>query len=889
MNVFHKVTLQSLRQNRTRTIVTIIGVMLSAAMICAVTTSASSLSNYLIEMMRHMNGDWYGTVQNCDEAFYQHICADERISALTRAEQIGYAKVESKNEYKPYLFILAAEEGFSEMLPVHLISGTMPQSSEELILPMHLAENGGVQYKIGDTITLDLGTRTSDDIVLYQNDPCFTYIDGEHTERNDETLQFRYRQTFRITGFYARPEFEPYDAPGYTALTVRDDTASVNPVYDIYFRTDEPKQVYTVMQEHQVLSGGTNTDLLMALGVSRHDGFYIVLYGLCAITIGLIMFGSVALIYNAFSISVAERTKQFGLLSSIGATGKQMRHMVRFEALVISAVGIPLGIIVGISGISVTLRMIGNQFAVLSDFNTPMKIHVSIPAVLIACFVALITVLISAWIPSRRAMKVSAIEAIRMNQDVKIEKRAVRTPRYIYKLFGLPGLLAHRYFKRSRKTYRATILSLFMSITLFISASSFTDYLIESTTGSFSTSNYDIIASFSGEEKMMMSSDELLDLITRETTVKHAAYTSSMVKKCTLDPQYASEQICKDGTTPPEILISLKFVNDAEYCNLLEKYDLDRATFLNPEQPLAITIDNTRIFDPEQGKFVEIQSLKTDSFQIQCPMFRKIEGYTFSRVRYDEQGNYYRTYINNNDTSDILELSYEESVTTVSLTSGKTIAETPFFCDRNQVNLIMLYPESVKCTVIPDTLQKPPVTKFMIQTDNHNACYRALESQFIQSGIAPGNLHDYTKDVEQERSIIAIISVFSYGFIILISLIAVANVFNTTSTNINLRRREFAMLQSIGLTTGGFRRMMHYECILYGAKSLCMGIPISFAVTWLIYRVISAGYDTSFHLPLDAVAIAAVSVFIVVFITMIYSTRKIRTVNPIEALKNENI
>lgn len=134
-----------------------------------------------------------------------------------------------------------------------------------------------------------------------------------------------------------------------------------------------------------------------------------------------------------------------------------------------------------------------------------------------------------------------------------------------------------------------------------------------------------------------------------------------------------------------------------------------------------------------------------------------------------------------------------------------------------------------------------------------------------------------------------IVRVFAYGFIVLISLIAAANVFNTISTNISLRRREFAMLKSVGMDSKGFNRMMNFECVLYGSKALLLGLPVSCGVTYLIYLAIMEGYETTFHLPWRAIGIAVLSVFLVVFITMMYSMSKIKKDNPIDALKNENL
>ena len=133
-------------------------------------------------------------------------------------------------------------------------------------------------------------------------------------------------------------------------------------------------------------------------------------------------------------------------------------------------------------------------------------------------------------------------------------------------------------------------------------------------------------------------------------------------------------------------------------------------------------------------------------------------------------------------------------------------------------------------------------------------------------GLSRSNLQDLAADGESQRAMTTVVNVFSYGFIILISLIAMTNVFNTISTSIALRRQEFGMLRSVGLTQGAFARMMDYECLIYGLRALLWGLPVS-----------------------ALVAYAVGSVFVVVFATMLYATRRIRRENPIDALKQENL
>ena len=136
---------------------------------------------------------------------------------------------------------------------------------------------------------------------------------------------------------------------------------------------------------------------------------------------------------------------------------------------------------------------------------------------------------------------------------------------------------------------------------------------------------------------------------------------------------------------------------------------------------------------------------------------------------------------------------------------------------------------------------------------------------------------------------LTVINVFSYGFITLISLICVANVFNTISTNVAVRRRDFAMLRSVGMTQGGIYRMMGYECLLYGVRALLIGLPLSAGVAWLISRAAREIGSGGFRMPWGSVAVAVICVFLVVFVSMLYAVSKIRRDNPVETLKEENI
>ena len=900
MNVFNKVTLQSLKKNKTRTIVTIIGIILSAAMICAVTTFASSFMNYARENTIYTDGNWHGYQRNTDFQTYKDIWNTGKVEEAVFLQQLGYAYAEGcENEFKPYIYVLGAGKDVEEVLPIHIISGKYPTSSTEIMLPEHLYTNGGVKYNLGDTITLELGQRMLDGYPMSQDSPCYIYEQGNEVF-NGEVLDVKETRTYKVVGFYERLSWriETFEAPGYTALTLSDRETYTPYKYDVYFRMENPKDTFDFMKEMK-LTGDYNSDLLMYSGTFAVNAFTTMLYSLAAIVIGLIMFGSVALIYNAFSISVSERTKQFGLLSSIGATKKQLKRMVFFEALSVSAIGIPIGVIAGVGGIGVTLMLLGDKFKSMG-FGVDMKLSVSPAAIIIAVVVALITVLISAWIPSKRATKVSAVEAIRQNMDVKNTK-PVKTSKLTYKLFGLSGMLANKHYKRNKKKYRTTVLSLFMSIVLFVSASAFTDYLMETVGVGFGSVGFDLTMHASGNEFDKITPEELLNRMKAAKSVTGGAYSQERYVNAEISTEYLTDEGIEfldknqgqsEDKSSRDAHSYITFVDDATFRALLKENGLNEKKYMDPENPLAIAVDGATMFNLYTQKYETTNFFKDDEFSLVIHKEKDIPGYYCSGEITDETGKtvvrYTKDQESNIEGEEYILYTLEEGYLYTTLNIGDVIYEKPFFV-RDSSGMRFIYPISLAEQVFEDFDAINNSYYYMLTSDNHAESYTAVQSILSDNGFNAKNLQNIAEMEESERNIVTIIRVFSYGFIVLISLIAAANVFNTISTNISLRRREFAMLKSVGMAQKDFNKMMNFECLLYGSRALLYGLPVSCGVTYLIYLAIMEGYEASFHLPWTAIGIAVLSVFLVVFITMMYSMSKIRKDNPIDALKNENL
>ena len=189
------------------------------------------------------------------------------------------------------------------------------------------------------------------------------------------------------------------------------------------------------------------------------------------------MIGSISLIYNAFAISVSERSRHLGMMSSVGATKKQKRNSVLFEGFAIGLVSIPLGILSGFAGIGITFFFINPVLKSAMGISEGMRLVIMPSSIIVAVVVSVITILVSTYIPARRASNISAIDAIRQTSDIKITKRQVRTSKLTRIIFGIEGELGLKNLKRNRTKYRATVFSLIISMVLFLTVSYFTSSL----------------------------------------------------------------------------------------------------------------------------------------------------------------------------------------------------------------------------------------------------------------------------------------------------------------------------------------------------------------------------------------------------------------------------
>lgn len=901
MNVFTRTTIKTLKKNKMRTLVTIIGIILAAAMLTAVTTFISSLQHYMIESVILQAGNWHGAVYELSGQQAGEIRKSDEVEESETFQEIGYAVLPGVKEEEmstrraPYLFVLGMEADQS-LLPLRLRTGRMPENGSELVVSSTAMSIGKADIALGDTLTLEIGRRFTKDeehgeLTLYNP------IIREEVEEGSleapmlaEELVPEMTRTYTVVGIVESPGFLDSNSSAYYAITIGDKNPLEGSRFACYYRLHKSSDIYRFTDEHMAGSSYAtyNSELLRYQGTSSNRPFMQMLYGLAAILILLIMTGGISLVYNSFAISVSDRTRQFGILASAGATPKQLRGMVLREALLVSAVGIPVGIVSGIGGIGVTLHFTGNAFYYIYASAGKMHLHVSWPAVVIAGATALMTVLISAWIPSRRAAKVSPMEAIRQSGDIRVPKKVARKGKLAYRFFGLEGMIAGKHFSRSKRQYRTTIFSLFISIVLFISASSFSTYLKSSVGTVQSTPEYDISVYIEeGENKG--EAKRLLEETGNISGVDRVLYVGGSNMDVYLDP----EQVTEDYR---EIL------NDdmAGYGNMEGRRQEDGRLVLYDSRILVLTDGDYEEYVKELGLSKEEYPVSGDSKVI---ALNQLQGYISEQQRY-------RLF-------DILKapgqeiemmLTDYEALTKAQERTGMDQKREDFqipvnvtvgvFAERAPMNLYgewgggfsVILSESMFDSLVGSNALDLRSIQLYIQAENHQQVAERLEELSLD-----GSFDSYffvmneAEGRQTRKNLMMTMDVFSYGFITLISLIAVANVFNTISTGVLLRRKEFAVLSSVGMTPGGLRRMLNYECVLYGCKALLYGLPVSIFVTWQIYRVVERSMDTGFYVPVTSILIAVCSVFLVVFATMMYARNRIKGENIIDSIRQESL
>lgn len=881
MKLLNKLTLKNLRLNKVRTIVTIVGIMLSAALITVVSGMALSGRQTMIDAQAAWSGNYDVALDIIDNSVIETARNNRNVENAFYKERLGYARTKNADgEICDYSVLAMSENTYGNCFKIDLIKGKFPTNSGEAVVTKSFKTQDGKDVKIGDKITLDVGVITDKDGNVLDEEGIHNLLQKDF---NKCSIIDTAKRTYTVTGIIERPKTsELYDPSNLSMIyTVSDEKAPIeairtkhmNKLYIAYtpqsegnylqntadilgFKADDMSNVISdeISPEDQQTSGINayefNSILLSMKGYGESDGTNVMIFSLAVIIIIIVMFASVFVIRNSFAISITEKTSMYGMLASVGATKRQIRRNVLFEGFILGLIGIPLGILLGL-GVNAILIAILNS--VLGDMLNGATFVFVTPTIPIICAIVLsaVTIFCSSFFIALRASRIPPLVAIRGNKDIKIKNnKPYRTSKLTKKLFGVGGEIASKSLKRSRKKYRTTVISIVVSVAMFIAVSAFMDYGMTFTDHYYGNADYSYMV-VGIDSKQAQTIEKMPEIENYLTVGLQYGYVSADVPVNECGKNFLYDEPDGSKSFGAEFL---EFEHDTfvQICRELElDYNKVKGGVLVYSQ---VTPDNS-----ESGNSSKPMKL-----------FDKTAPTKFTVHGNDDEGNALITG----------KLKVSSVFDEIPKSADSVIGEGTIFGQ----GLII----GEQGVISPQLGEHGCAVTLYANTSDHTSLTNRIES--MEGADDSIYIVDYEENVRQFNAVMLIVGIFVYGFIGVISLIGLTNIFNTISTNMQLRSKEFASLKSIGMTKKEFNRMIRLESLMYGIKSLIIGIPLGVLGVFAIFSAFSIGsVPMSFVFPWKAILISIAVVFVAVWLIMKYSISKVNKQNIIETIRNDNI
>ena len=886
MQILNRLTIRNLKLNKRRTIVTIIGIILATALLTAVATMAVSLKESVTLRSKKVDGDFHLLLYDMTDKEKESVINNRQVESYYETHEVGYGVLDGcVNDSKPYVYIEALDSDTFEKAEINVTSGRLPEDDSEIVISSHIKTNGGVKYNLGDKITFDIGDRTYNGKKLYQND----------TYREDEQLEAKQTKTYKVVGICDRLPYgeEPRTAPGYSVITLANKADTSLNKSDIYLRFNKKalKDRYDLTADilgvdktlfNKLNSGKLEDKEIQTLksqldkthsyyinnSLIKYEAFYdssvAFVYNMAAVVMVIIIITSAVCISNSFAISINQKTKQYGMLASIGATPRQIRKNVFFEAAFMGVIGIVAGIGGGLSA-SYILVVLSNKM-LIDTFEMSIVYAPSLLGVLLSIVLAIVTIVLSALVPAIRASRMSPIMAINHSEDIKIKSKSLKTPKLIGKVWGEGGVLAYKNMKRNKRKYRVITISIALSVSTFIALYGFMSLLTESV-NRYANDKIDLRVYMSSYKSMSVDEankkvSNIVNRINNETNITDFTFARGFYASLKDEPKYSSDykEVNKYEAGLAEnngYYISIISLGNEEYEKYIKKLGISKET----AQSGGILVDNTYqyINNGNDIKYFNIY----DGYKAGDVLTYRIDTSNSSKS------------LDNSKSSDDTTL-YDIRIVALS-------NERPFGYDNAYTSYGYLIVSDDYMNRI-DT-KNTDSTLLNINCDDPDKAQDILVNEF---NIGQNYIFNAAQERRNDEKLILTMKIFLYGFIAIVSLIGITNIFNTVTTGMELRGKEFAMLQSIGMTKKEFDKMIRLESVFYGSKALIIGVVSGTILSYVIY--ISAGESQlKYTLPLLAIVMSVIVVIILLLGIMKYSIAQIRKQNIVETIRNENI
>lgn len=856
MNIILKLTLQHLKSNLKRTIVTIFGIVASTALITAMLTGVYSAFRFTGEVTLYAGGNHHANFYHLTEEDYHQLKNDPLLEFVgvcdTDNEKTGfYIDADSEKRFRTGNIYHGDSDVLAQMVTCEY-EGRLPENAGEIAVEDEFLKDNHLTLHPGDTLSFHQGYRYG-----YEGDEL-VYYGGNY--KSAEEFCVLSDETCTVTAILHHNE----PTKSFDILRGTDGFPAKNLVYITLKKTDR-NSVNTlrgIAAAHNLKLNEINTEYLMTLFVKNIPSNPVnSIYKLLVSALVIIIIASSIMIYNAFAMSLTERMKYLGMLSSVGATGRQKKASVYYEGLLLGIVGIPLGYLLGILGCIVTLRFTGSLILnskMLYGINTSMMGHIPVkthPLVVLAIILfSVLTIFISSFIPALKASRISAIEAIRQSNTIKLRARKLKVLPFVKWIFGYEGELASKNIKRNGAKGVVITVSMAVSIVILLCFM----YLAEL----FNRENsyeieipFQVFASASLGERERLKEDILkIDGVEKVFVAEMISYNFNPK-----DKDGKMREIPNTAIRNPEFLTK-------EYRYLFDKTDDIWVVPLEDKDFIKICekngIDYTKYFGDElRGVLLNNYTHKPSRKAV---FNDKILG---QKLFYDKaKGNPPAIVI-----TDFVK--WDKSIEEYRLSPKGSISV--------YVPSSIMDREYVKCVD-----EKDLTCTYGIKCKNHEEVHAKISDILTYDGYTNTTASDIEDSLVIMKTLMTLFKTIMYGFIILISLIVIANILNTITTGVHLRRKEFAMFKSIGMTGFCFKKMLFLETFLYGLRALLFGLPISALLCFAIYKTVSAP-SSAFELNYLTYILVSLGVFAIVGISMLLSAGKTNNESIVDVLKED--
>lgn len=885
MSITKKLALRHLKQNKTRSVLTVLGITISVVMLTVIFTCATSFAHYYGERAINTNGNWHFFVKTDYESAKKYLLSDSSLKDIgfekdLSTEEQSYKIYSDKANYLRTGTIYQGDAQYIKDTVTCKYDGALPKSDNEIMVEQSLIKNNGLELKIGDEIKIAVGSRLKGDFVIL---PVMgNYQFGERFEKEKD-------ETFKVVGILHNNEptergaiirgmsdFKSKNLVAYGKIKKITPFSyiKINGIYDKFGFTKK-KRAFNV---------GENTGFLnsrLAFSIDKNDLPQVLkLTAIGIVVFAVIFVSSFAMIYNSFALSVGEQIKYLGMLSSVGATRKQKKKTLYFEGAILGGIGIILGIVLGLLTTFISQSAMNAKIAsIMEGYNDNIKYstHISLWVLCLIVILAALTVFVSIISPVQKAARITAIDAIRKTDEIK-RKGKIRTPFIITKLFGFEGDIAFKNLRRNGRKSRTIIACICICAVLFLSCNYFCETFKEASNLDYEIP-YQLMYQYSAESKAQLEKArnylKTNKRVKRFYSIWEAWYSilrgdiNPYDNSRLYDMSFQNESIFVDKykfIATQDITYTAHLIDDEDFNVLCKKNGIDYKKYYSPDKDGSIKtivingidrndepIFNNNLLGKTIGCY-DIDSEKTER-----------------ENKLDENGNQVYFYYKTGCTSIY---KFCDSI--------KYDKDNPI-CNLDSSGVAFYAP---KCVYDKYSDDDSFYFDYGIETDEPYKVEKELKD-YLSENEAEGDVYNNYNWMMKEKSIISAVQFLSYAFILLITLITVFNIINTMTAQIAGRKKELAMLKSVGMTPKEFKKMLIFESMFYGLFGLLFGVPLSLVINRVVGYIISKDNPIPFSVNIWLYLIACVAVFVIIGLTMIYSLKLIKNNSIIDSLKDD--